>query len=337
MKREYNFRAAALRYGFNSKDMEKTCRISDLLEDIAAVKFLSDRLSLYGGTALTFIYSQQILRLSIDLDLNYRHMDKVDWGQVRKEIDERLKGLLYRQGYNRADIAINASYPLTRFTVRYVNAAGSDDNFKIEIGYMRRTPILKADAQAEFKHIGTQETFKTTTPLKEELFANKWCAMLYRKTARDVFDMYRIADMEFDPDTFHKCAIIDSLTRELPKLYEINPETINEIPLDSSLGNLVQTERLPEFDFLKIAERVTEFTRTQLQKLTTTEKNMIDQFWEKKDYRPELIDPAGIFHTKIAEYPAVLWTLEKLKREKLRETSPSSLKCKSYSARLQNP
>ena len=314
MKREYDFHALALRYGFSSKDMEKTCRISDMLEGISAVKFLSDRLSLYGGTALTFIHSQEILRLSIDLDLNYRHLDSVDWGQVRQEIDERLKDLLYRQGYNKADLAINASYPLTRFTVKYVNSSGSEDNFKIEIGYMRRTPILKTDVQAEFRHIGTEETFKIKTPLKEELFANKWCVMLYRKTARDVFDIYRIVGLEFDHNTFRKCAIIDSLTRKLPKLYDIKPETINEIPLDSSLRNLLQTERLPEFDFRKIAETVTEFTRTQLQKLTTNEKDMIDLFWEKKTYRPELVDPTGIFHTKIAEYPGALWILERLKR-----------------------
>ena len=132
MKREYDFEALALQYGFNIKEMEKVCRTSDLLEDISAVKFLSDRLSLYGGTALTFIHSPGILRLSIDLDFNYRHTNAADWGEVRKEIDERLKNLLYRQKYNKAEIAVNASYPLTRLTVKYVNALDFEDNFKID-------------------------------------------------------------------------------------------------------------------------------------------------------------------------------------------------------------
>ena len=300
--------------------MEKACRISDLLEDVSAVKFLSDRLSLYGGTALTFIHSREMLRLSIDLDLNHRHVDSIDWGEVRKEIDGRLKGLLYRQGYGEADVAINASYPLTRFTVKYVSASGPEDSFRIEIGYMRRTPILKADVRAEFRHIGTQDSFRTTAPSKEELFANKWCTMLYRRTARDVFDTYQIARMEFDADAFRKCAIIDSLTREPPKLYEVNPEAISEIPLDSSLKNLLQTEKLAEYDFGKISERVAEFTRTHLQRLTDNEKSMIDQFWDRKVFAPRLIDPEGIFHARIAEYPAVLWTLEKLKRGKLQKS-----------------
>jgi hypothetical protein len=248
------------------------------------------------------------------MDLNYRHIDSVDWGQAREEIDKRLKDLLYRQGYNKADIAINASYPLTRFTVKYLNASGLEDSFKIEIGYMRRTPILKADVRADFRHIGTGEMFKITTPTREELFANKWCVMLYRKSARDVFDIYRISDIEIDHDTFRRCAIIDSLTRELPKLYEIRPETIIKIPLDSSLRNLLQTDQLPKLDFARIAQRAIEFTKTQLQKITDNEKDMIDQFWDKKIFAPEKIDPNGEFHTKIAEYPAVLWTLEKLNR-----------------------
>lgn len=311
MKRKYDFQSLALRYGFNSRDIEKTCRISDILEDISAVKFLSDRLSLYGGTAFTFIYSPQILRLSIDLDLNYRHQNTADWGEVRKEIDNRLKDILHRQGYSKTKIAISASYPLTRFTVKYLNAGGTEDTCKIEIGYMRRIPILKTDNQAEFRHIGTQETFKTTTPEKEELFANKFCAMLYRKTARDVFDVYRITNIEFDENKFRKCAIIDSLTRKRPKLYEINPESISTIPLDSSLKNLLQTEKLQQFNFREIASKVKSFTRTQLENITVDEKKMIDQFWEQKTYEPELIDPDGLFHYNIAEYPATLWALEK--------------------------
>ena len=91
MKREYDFDELALKHGFNVREIEKVCRISDILEDISAVKFLRDRLSLYGGTALTFIYFKEILRLSIDLDLNYRHLNTKDWGEIRNEIDKRIK------------------------------------------------------------------------------------------------------------------------------------------------------------------------------------------------------------------------------------------------------
>ena len=312
MKRDYDFDALALQHGFNVREIEKVCRISDLLEDTSSVKYLLDRLSLYGGTALTFIYSPQMLRLSIDLDLNYRHVDTTDWGEIRNNIDERLKDLLYRQGYNKTSIAINASYPLTRFTIKYTNALGSEDNFKIEIGYMRRTPILKTDTLADFKHIGTQATFKTKTPTKEELFANKWCTLLYRKTPRDLFDTYKITEMDFNHEIFRKCAIIDSLTRGKPKLYEINPELISKTPIDSSLRNLLQTEKLSKLDFTKITKQTTEFTKTQLANLTKNEIKMIDQFFDEKAFKPKLIDETGLFHEKISEYPAALWILKSI-------------------------
>lgn len=274
------------------------------------MKFLSDRLSLYGGTAFTFIYSQEIMRLSVDIDFNYRHIDTADWGDTRKEIDQKIKTLLNKQGYNKTNITINASYPLTRFTIKYVNTLGLEDQFKIEIGYMRRTPILKNDVLSDFRHIGTQETFKATTPIKEELFANKWCTLLYRKTPRDLFDTHRITQIEFDRNIFRKCAIIDSLTRGKPKLYTIDPDSIRNIRIDSSLTNLLQTQKPLKINFAEITTQVTEFTQTQITNLTQNEITAIDEFVDQKTFNPALIDKTGIFHEKINQYPAVLWKLK---------------------------
>lgn len=313
MKRTYDFNQLARKHGFNIREIEKVCRISDLLEDTSAIKFLRDRLSLYGGTALAFIYSKQILRLSVDLDLNYRHLDAKDWGEVRNEIDERIKALLYRQGYEKSDIAISPTYPLARFTLQYTNTLGLKDNFKIEIGYMRRYPILKTDSLATFKHIGTQETFQIKTPIKEELFANKWCALLYRKTPRDLFDIYQITKMNMKPTVFRKCAIIDSLMRGRPKLQDIKiEETINKIPIDSSLRNLLHAERFLRFDFNEMRKQTTKFSKSIIANLTKNEIKAIDQFYELKTFEPELIDEKGIIHEKIKEHPSIQWALTTL-------------------------
>lgn len=53
---EYDLEYLSRKHGFNVRETEKTCRISDVLEDIASVKFLGERLSLYGGTRIT-LYS----------------------------------------------------------------------------------------------------------------------------------------------------------------------------------------------------------------------------------------------------------------------------------------
>jgi predicted nucleotidyltransferase component of viral defense system len=63
----------------------------------------------YGGTALNFIYLRDIPRLSIDLDFNYRHLDDKDWGNVRDEVEHRIKKLLSLKGYAESDLRINPS------------------------------------------------------------------------------------------------------------------------------------------------------------------------------------------------------------------------------------
>jgi len=178
---------------------------------------------------------------------------------------------------------------------------------------MRRYPILKTDTTAAFKHIGTQETFPVKTPAKEELFANKLCALLYRKTSRDLFDVYQITKMKIDLTIFRKCAIVDSLMRGKPKLHEIDIEkTINGIPVDSSLKNLLQTEKLSRLDFTQIAKQSIKFSKSVISKLTQNEIKAVDQFFQLKTFKPNLIDKKGLLHNKIREHPAILWALTNL-------------------------
>jgi hypothetical protein len=56
--------------------------------------------------------------------------------------------------------------------------------------------------------------------------------------------------------------------------------------------------------------QVTEFTKKQLANLTTNETRAIDQFFDNKNFRPDLIDEKGTFHKEIKEYPAILRALQ---------------------------
>ncbi len=95
--------------GYSSTVVEKIYRLFDVLEQISKVKFLSDRLSFYGGTALNFIHYAEVPRLSVDLDFNYRHIDEGrDWGDVRTEIDGLLMRILSDIGYKDEQIKVQA-------------------------------------------------------------------------------------------------------------------------------------------------------------------------------------------------------------------------------------
>lgn len=312
MRRSYDFEELRRSLGFEPRQIEKACRISDLLEDVSNVIFLRDRLSLYGGTALAFVHLGEVLRLSIDLDFNYRHLDEVDWGTIRDQIDDRIKRLLYAQGYTREDLTVQPTYPLGRITVQYENHLGINDSFKIEVGYMRRIPVLHRDIITEFRHIATGETFPVKTPQPEELYANKWCTLLYRGSSRDLFDVYQISNKEFNGDTFRKCAVVDSLTRRQPNLHEIDVnELVNRIPIDTGLRNLLLRDA-DRYDFNEMRRQVIEFSQTLIDQLTPEERQTIDRFYEERDFNPEAMDPEGTLHERIREHPMITRALNTL-------------------------
>ncbi len=61
--------------GFSPEVKEKIDRLCDLLESIAKSEFLKKRLSLYGGTALNFLYFDQP-RLSDLEELKIPHLSR---------------------------------------------------------------------------------------------------------------------------------------------------------------------------------------------------------------------------------------------------------------------
>lgn len=51
----YDYRHLQSLYSYSPSQIEKFCRISDILAQVSQIPFLRERLSLYGGTALHFI------------------------------------------------------------------------------------------------------------------------------------------------------------------------------------------------------------------------------------------------------------------------------------------
>jgi len=277
-----------------------------MLEKMMDVPFLKDRLSLIGGTAINFIYTNPLARLSVDLDFNYHHIDEYDWGEVRTRIDHVIKQILHTQGYADTDIKIDSSYPLGRMVVYYTNSVGKMDNFQIEIGYMRRFPLLRSDTFADFNHICKNDIFKVKTPQKEELFANKWCTFLRRRTARDLYDVYTIARQDFDLDVFRKCAVVESILMGKPKLTEIDIN--NLILISSQSGNLTRMVNLGNnIDVQVIKKDVLDFTEKITGQLIENEIEMIETFYTQGRFDPDLIDDDGIFNEKLKDHPIIKW------------------------------
>ncbi|MCW3990035.1 MAG: nucleotidyl transferase AbiEii/AbiGii toxin family protein [Candidatus Bathyarchaeota archaeon] len=312
MKRTYNLLRLAAETGFDPVQVEKVCRISDILEDISAITFMRKRLSLYGGTALAFIHFNDIERLSVDIDFNYRHIDRdKDWGDVRDEIDRNLKIILHNQRYTDDAIKITPRYPLSRFTIKYTNHVGLPDEIMIETGYMRRIPMLQSDLEHDFYHLGTAKKFKMMTPQKEELFGNKWCTMLYRSSPRDLFDVYRISQDKFDLDRFRLTAIIDSLMRGKSRIVDIDIErTVRAIRFDSPLMNVLSSGSA--YDQSEVHERVIGFSNRVIESITPEERRLLEEFYGKKRFDIDLLPTKNMLHDDIENHPMIERILEKL-------------------------
>jgi len=199
--------------------VDKIGRLSDILQKIGQIPFLRKRLSLYGGTALNLLRLPATYRLSIDLDFNYREPPNIDWGKERTRIDSLLKNILTELGYAKNAIKIQPSYPLSRLEIYYHSKKGTHTSLKIETGYLRRIPILIKDELCTYIHPVTGIQTKILTPLKEELFANKFCTMLSRskiqENARDLFDVWTISKQDFNKEIFMDVVFIESILMEL--------------------------------------------------------------------------------------------------------------------------
>ena len=300
------------RLGFEERYVEKACRVSDLLRGISQVPFLADRLCLYGGTALAFVFFPEVYRLSVDADFNYRHIDEEDWGEVRKQIDEDLKSVLYSLGYEKSSLAIDSSYPLGRMTVSYTSHGSLRDTFKVEVGYMRRMPMMKQDTKQPYRHPSGAERFNVLVPTREEIFANKWCTLLYRGSSRDLFDIYKVSELPMDIQAVRVCAVVDSLMRGKPKLHDIDQgNVVNRIRVDSALLNLLR--RGMDLDQTELKRKVINFSEQLLEGLTENQKKAIDQFHEEHKFHPEMIDEHDILNPGIQTHPMILRALQQTK------------------------
>jgi len=304
---------------FDQKTIEKIHRISDILQRISMIQYTKKRLSLYGGTAINFLHLQDIPRLSLDIDFNYRDQQTGKWWIERDKIDETIKRVLSDLGYADEKIKIQPKHPLTRFTVHYRTKNDQKDSLKIEIGYMRRMPVFKQDKFKSFEHFRTSEDIELKTPISEELFGNKFCTLIYRHkdenviSSRDLYDVYKIANQEIDEEMFLTAIVVDSLMRPKPKLYErAVDKMIDTVSVEEELLNLLIDKDLPE----DLRERTHSFVSDYISRSKERYKELIDIFFEKLEFRPHLFDNSDKLNPSLKSHPNILWNLQQLEKEK---------------------
>ena len=294
---------------YNQDTVELVYRISDVLQQISFSPYLQERLCFIGGSALNLVEFPDIKRLSVDLDFNFRqqNIDK-EWKQNREKIDQYLKKILYKLKYNKNDIKINSSYPLTRFDIKFRR----NKSFKIEIGYINRIPLFSKDRFLDFSHLRTDESCQILLPQREELFSSKCAALLSRRTPRDLFDVAMISSLTYDFQILRKCIILQNM---MNKEYQLNtiviPAIFRRIRLDDSLRNVLK--HYPQTS-TEMFEELRINTINFLSKIQTTlterEVRCLNLFFQEQVFNPTFLGKKEIFHRQIAQHPGILRTLQ---------------------------
>ncbi len=300
--------------GLRPSIVEKVARISDILVRIGDDPFLRDTLCLYGGTALNFLHFPGTPRLSEDLDFNYRHMSKRDWGDVRSEVDEHIKTILHDLWYEDDQFRIQPPYNIGRFHIKYTNQEGVRDSLKVEIGYTRRMPILREDVLLEFHHPLQRGSTPIRTPSREEIFANKFCTMLARKGPevylRDVFDVATISRLEVDKSLLVDVVLVESLLCELDlSRVQMRPLAVNQLDtLQPLVGFNVDLEGL-ESEASHFYDQIIGETRER------GWKDFSNLFWTSGAIGFEHFENPRAINTDIEAHPLLRWIREKRKRK----------------------
>lgn len=267
------------RTGFINSNIEKVIRLLDVLLFIGSeLDPGHKKLLLKGGTAINLLY-MNLPRLSVDIDLDYiGSLDKEEAVKERVIIMDSLDGFMSKEGYA-VSIKSRGSAILESRTYSFTNAFGNKDNIKVEINFIDRVHIFGID-KVEATYFG--KGVVVATPIKEELFGMKICALIDRCKPRDLYDVNNIIAMSsnLELEKLRKSVLF---YLSLDGIFDINDSTFRKV--EAITLNEIKRELLPvlakrdRFD-LKEAKAKVMIWLKELLSLTDKEKTVFDSLFE---------------------------------------------------------
>ncbi len=301
----------AKQYGFVRDTLEKVIRLKEILTYFNTESYLREHLALKGGTAINLTIFN-LPRLSVDIDLDFTpNLQLQDMSEERQKITQLIQRYMKEEGYQLSDTS-RYSHSLDALMFYYQNAGGNRDNIKIEINYSLRAHIFEPKEREIVTDI-FEERVKIRSLQAMEIFAAKTNALLNRAAARDLYDFNNMVKYDLFDETeyelLRKCIIFYA---------SISAEKINRIFDTSAIDNLsftnIRRDLFPVLrkkDHFALEERK-ESAKAFIHKLmvlTATENEYLEWF-EKGEYKPELLfDDADILKN-IKNHPMVLWKMQ---------------------------
>jgi len=306
--KEY-FERFSKKTNFHRDTLEKAYRLEDLLKEINRHPELKEGLILKGGTAVNFLYFRYP-RLSIDLDFNFiAGLEKEEKDKERPRIDEALRTIFKFKGY---ECESESEYGLEKYFLRYTNSSGNIDRIKVEINFLQRLSLLRAEKR-RFLSPFEESDLVLNTLRGPELFAGKTLALMDRLAPRDLYDIYILQRerVELDKTLLTKIFIFFGCLarRDFREYHPDDIEGITEQDIKRKLLPLLrEDERLKADDMIRVVrlflKEIFDFTSEQLE--------YINRFFEG-DFKPEFLFGNLLDSTNLEKHPMVIWKQKHLK------------------------
>ena len=298
--------------GYNASTLEKVIRLVDILRYINEDSLLRDHLALKGGTALNLTVFD-LPRLSVDIDLDFaQNLSKEDMLDCRETIKQKFMHYMTSNGYW-LHAKSKEPHALDSFVFSYNNAAGNQDNLKVEINYLMRAHLF--DYEQTYAKVGCLHMVQPIQTIsKLDLLASKTAALINRSTPRDLYDFKNILDLGLISSEH------EATYRKAVAFYLAISARAVSLPISfSGVENItfhkIKTELFPVIKNtdpfnLQLAKEDTLLALSHILRFQDPELEFLRNF-SRGHYTPELLfqDP-GILQ-RIKHHPMALWKTRK--------------------------
>ena len=180
-------------------------RLVHALHAIYADPFLRDRLCLKGGTALNKFYLPGASRLSVDLDFNAIGTREQVLHE-RTPIGEAIAAALEQQDSS-YDLTYRGRYDQLTVYARFSPLSGTArQRLKVEVSFIERFAIM-GRVERSLAAPPFDEPLTISTYHLEELTSTKLRALYDRRKGRDIYDLFRIADLDLNQTAVRKMVL----------------------------------------------------------------------------------------------------------------------------------
>ena len=304
--------------GFKMEHLEKVFLLMDLLSDFSSFPQLRDKLVLKGGTGLNLFFFN-LPRLSVDIDLNYiGSVDRDTMLAERPVIQAAIAAICERNGLI-LDRNPNR-HAGGKMIWRYQSALGQMGNLEIDLNFMYRIPLLPIEYKSSCL-VGNAQIHNIPVLDIHELSAGKLCALIDRKTGRDLFDAsYLLTKLDLNFEKLRLLLIIYSgINREIdlrktaPKDIAVNVSDLTNrlIPLlkKNEVKNIRSVSKWSEDLVEKCQEAFNHFLPLKKQEI-----EFLDRLLDKGEIDPQLITSDNTLIENIKNHPAIRWSAQQARK-----------------------